>query len=85
MSDKKFKAEAVYSTPEYDSEDFYFDHYESFEDAYEDASEYAFSTIGFPLEDWKEVELDEHNRLYFFYPNENDRTIKLKVTISEKS
>lgn len=51
------------------------------QDALDEADDLAFSTVGFPLENWKHVDFGDGNSLYSFYPNEVDKTSRYKLTI----
>lgn len=57
----------------------------SLDDAFDEANEVAFSTVGFNLESWNEIaNFDELGKLYVFYPNDEDKTTRyvLKVLMS---
>ncbi len=75
-----FKLTLSYITPEYTSEEC-IKYFELFEDAAEEADDLAFITVGFPLEDWNNVDFGEGNHLYSFYPNEADKTSRYKLSI----
>jgi len=67
-------------TPEFSSEEesLFFD---DLDDAMEEADEMAFRSVGFPLEDWETVDFGGSNILYVFYPNEEDRSTRVKITV----
>lgn len=52
-------------------------------DALDEADEIAFSHTGFPLENWLDHDFGSGNRLFLFYPNEDDKTSRFKLTITE--
>lgn len=75
-----FKLSLVFVTPDAVSEE-NCQQLPSMEDALEEADDIAFSTVGYPLEDWDFVDFGEGNQLYYFYPNEVDKTSRYKLTI----
>lgn len=80
MDNIKFRIHLAYITPDNISEEGCSSH-EDLDDALEEADELAFSTTGFPLEEWKHVDFGDGNGLYSFYPNEEDKTSKYKLTV----
>lgn len=83
MNDTNFKLLLNYITEEYTSEE-HCAEFNSLDDALEEADDVAFENVGFPLESWQSVDFGDGNLLYFFYPNEEDRTTKYKLTILEE-
>lgn len=75
-----YKLTLSFVTPDYTSEE-HSEHYPTLQDAIDDADDLAFSTVGFPLEDWQNVDFGEGNHLYSFYPNEVDKTSRYKLAI----
>jgi hypothetical protein len=53
------------------------------DDVIEEADELAFATTGYPTELWYGLNFDDVNKLFTFYPNEEDRTSRYKLSISE--
>lgn len=84
MNNDNFKLTLSFVTPDGISDE-HLSQYPSFEDSLEDADDLAFSTVGFPLDHWTSVDFGEGNRLYFFYPNEDDKSSRYKLTIVEDS
>lgn len=84
MSNQQLKLRLNFITPDYISEE-YSATFSCVDDLLEEADDLAFQTVGFPLENWEMVDFGEGNRLYFFYPNEDDRTSKYKMSILEGS
>ena len=80
MNDENYKLTVSFVTPENTSEE-YSAEFSSLQDALDDADDVAFETVGFPLEDWKFVDFGDANRLYVYYPNEEDMTSRYKLTI----
>ena len=85
MHDDKFQLSLSYVTPDGTTTEHTSSHH-SFDDAFDEADDLAFSTVGFPLESWQ-LPLDFGNgrRLYYFYPTEEDRTSRYRLTISGKT
>lgn len=75
-----FKITLSFITPDYTSEE-YSETHPSLPDAIEESDDLAFSTVGFPLDHWKKVDFGEGNQLYYFYPNEEDKTSRYKLAI----
>lgn len=76
---KILKLTLDYITPEYISEEA-IEYYEDLSDALEEADDIAFSRVGYPLDCWKFIDFGDGNHLYVFYPNDEDRTCKFKMT-----
>jgi hypothetical protein len=55
------------------------------EDILEEADEIAFATTGYPTEVWHSLHFDDVNQLFTYYPNEDDRTSRYKLSITEAS
>lgn len=75
-----YKLTLSFITPDYTSEE-HCEHYPSFQDAIDDADDLAFSTVGYPLEDWSAIDFGDGNHLYSFFPNEADTTSRYKLAI----
>lgn len=75
-----FKLTLSYITSEYTSEES-LSHHLTQEDALEEADDLAFSTVGFPLEDWEFFDFGDQNGFYIFYPNAEDKFSRYKLTI----
>lgn len=82
MNNAKFKLTLSYITPDGTVPEHESNH-QTFDTAFDEADDLAFTTVGFPLENWQ-LPLDFGNgrRLYYFYPNEEDRTSRYRLTIS---
>ncbi|WP_133670632.1 hypothetical protein [Burkholderia pseudomallei] len=55
--------------------------YPSVSDALEDADDVAFTHTGFPLESWESLDFGFGNSLFLFYPNDDDKTSRYKLTL----
>lgn len=75
-----YKITLCFVTPDYTSEE-HSERFQSLQDAIEEADDLAFSTVGFPLEDWKKIDFGEGNILYSYLPNEVDTTSRYKLSI----
>ena len=54
----------------------------NYDDAIDEANEIAFSTTGFNLETWKHVaSFGEDGGLFYFYPIEDNRTVKYVLRV----
>ena len=84
MTNGKFKLTLSFITPE----DTFLEHesrWDSSEDAIEEANEIAFKFVGYPLEDWgsKPLDFGNGNCMFLFYPNEEDKTSRYRLMITE--
>lgn len=81
MHDAEFKLFLDYITPDGATQEHSSTH-STFDEAFDEADDLAFSTVGFPLESWQ-LPLDFGNgrRLYYFYPNEEDRSSRYRLII----
>lgn len=83
MTTTSFKLTLDFISPDYTSEE----HLETFcslQDAVDEADDLAFKTVGFPLEDWKRLDFGDGNQLYLYYPNEDDKVSRYKLSIIEE-
>lgn len=51
----------------------------------EEIEEVAFQSTGYPLEYWlkREMDFEEDNFFYVFYPNEEDKSSRYQLTVAE--
>lgn len=76
-----FKLKLVYKTDNGEYVEHESNHRE-LDEATDEADEIAFSTTGFGIEAWKYVaSFGEEGGLYYFYPNDEDLTIKYALRI----
>lgn len=81
---KPFKLEISFVTPDSTHPEHTSNHY-CFNDAFEEADEQAFKTVGYPTEDWDlGLDFGEGRMLYYFYPNDDDRTSRYRLTITKE-
>ena len=82
MNNESFRLSLTYVTPEETIPEHTSLHY-SFDDAFDEADDLAFSTVGFPLESWQlSLDFGDGHRLYYFYPNESDTTSRYRLIIA---
>ncbi|QYC52501.1 hypothetical protein [Salmonella phage SSBI34] len=80
MNNENFKLSLSFVTPDINSLE-HVEYFPTFEDAIEEANEIAFTTVGYPLEDWKVLDFGFESVLYSFCPNEADCSSRYKLTI----
>lgn len=84
MNNDQYKLTLSFVTPDIHSDE-HTEYFPSFQDALEEANDIAFSFVGFPIEDWKEVDFGAGNRLYSYCPNESDYSSRYLLKIVESN
>jgi hypothetical protein len=81
---KPFKLEISFVTPDGLHPEHISHHY-CFDDAYEEANDQAFKNVGFSMDSWDlGLDFGEGRMLYYFYPNDDDRTSRYRLTITKE-
>lgn len=76
-----FKLKLIYKNYNGESID-HESNYPTLDEATEEANDLAFSTTGFGIEAWEHVAcFGEEGSLYYFYPNDSDRTTKYALKL----